>query len=315
MKVLVTGGTGFIGKKLVHLLHDRNHSVRILSRSGQGAQKQFPFPVEGMAWNANGMELPPAALEGIDAVIHLAGEGIADKRWSEERKKKILDSRVIGTRKVVEAINRASTKPKVFLGASAIGFYGDRGDETLTESSSPGDGFLSVVCQEWEKASDALSDSVRKCTVRVGIVLGEGGGALKPLLPLFRLGLGGRVASGNQWMSWIHIDDLVGLFVHLMENDALQGVFNGTTPRPVTNKDFTKALSTAVRRPALFPAPAIALKVAMGELAVLVLASQRVSPEKTLLSHFQYRFDSLLPALEQIVKKKAVTPSLSHASS
>lgn len=305
MKVLISGGTGFIGQRLVKELNRKGHSVRLLSRRGADAQKRFAFPVEFAKWDAETTDLSPEALVGIQGVIHLAGEGIADKRWSEDRKKKILDSRVIGTERLVKAVAAAPVPVQTFIGASAIGFYGDRGDAILSEDSQPGDGFLSTVCQEWENASEGLPKTVRKCTVRIGIVLGEGGGALKPLLPLFKLGLGGPVGTGKQWMSWIHVDDLVALFIHLLENPSASGVFNGVTNKPVTNKEFTKALARAVHRPALFPAPAIALKLALGEMSTLVLGSQKVTPKRTSQTGFKCRFETIDAAFEDIVKKKA----------
>lgn len=305
MKVLVTGGTGFIGRKLLRALHEKKHAIRVLSRAGKAVEKRFVFPVEGVAWSAES-DLPLSALEGIDAVIHLAGEGIADKRWSEERKKKILDSRVVGTRRLIASLQQATSRPKIFIGASAIGFYGDRGDEPLTEDSAPGTGFLSFVCQEWEKAYQDLPADVRKCLVRIGVVLGRGGGALKPLLPLFQWGVGGKVGSGNQWMSWIHVEDLVNLFLSLLEAPSASGIFNGVSPKPVQNKEFSKALGHAVHRPAILPAPALALKIAMGEMSELVLGSQRVMPQRALEIGFRCQFESIESALEDIVKKSAV---------
>lgn len=302
MNVLVTGGTGFIGKALVRRLIEAGHRVTVLSRDPQRAAKSLPVRCRTAGWTSS-RELDPQVLAGADAVIHLAGEGVADRRWNEARKRAIHDSRVLGTRTLVKALAKlpSSQRPATLLSASAIGVYGDRGDEILDETSAPGSGFLAEVCRDWEDEIFAARElGLRTVAVRIGIVLGNGGGALQQMLPLFRLGVGGRVGSGNQWMSWIHLDDLVGLFEYALTHEQVSGTLNGTAPRPVTNADFTADLARAVQRPALIPVPAVALQLALGEMSTIVLASQRVLPRGTEQSGFQFRHPLLAPALATI---------------
>lgn len=304
MKVLITGATGFIGKRLVHTLLKEGHSIVILSRSVGDAQRKFGTVVTCYPWDPM-HETPPAeAFDAVDGIIHLAGEGIANRRWSAAQKEKILKSRVLGTRHLVQTINGLIRRPKVVVFSSAIGIYGDRGDERLTEQSPDGKGFLAEVCQAWEKESTNLAAEIRRVNVRTGIVLGTEGGALTKLLPIFRLGVGGPVGSGKQYMSWIHLDDIVGLFVHALTTEKAQGPLNGVAPEAVTNKEFSRALGQALKRPAVLPAPAIALKIAMGEMSELVLASQRVVPEVAQATDYHFQFPTLPNALADIVKKK-----------
>ncbi len=302
MKVVVTGATGFIGRRLVKRLLQRNHDVVVLSRRPERALAELGLPVEAHAWDAERGPAPSAAFAGADAVIHLAGESVAGGRWTEARKKSIRDSRVAGTRHLLAGVAQApDRKPAVLVTASAIGIYGDRGDEALTESSSAGGGFLSQVCQEWEaEAFRAAEFGARVAAIRIGIVLGEDGGALDRMLPLFRNGLGGRLGDGRQWMSWIHADDLVSLLVEAAENPAWSGVFNAVAPEPVTNRDFTTALARAMGKPALAPAPAFALKLALGEMSEVVLGSQRVLPEAAKARGFRWCFETLDSALAAV---------------
>jgi uncharacterized protein len=301
MRVLVTGATGFIGKRVAALLHEKGHSVIVASRSGDKAKEKFPFPVTTVRWDA-AEEFPVEALEELDAVIHLAGEGIADKRWTEKRKKAIYDSRVLGTRNLINAIKKAKSPPKAFVSTSAIGIYGDRENEVLTEDSIQGTGFLAKLCKDWEKEVSRIPLKVRWGIVRIGIVLGQDGGALKKLLPIFKIGAGGPVGTGQQWMSWVHLDDLARLFVHLATESSAQGVFNGTAPNPSTNAEFSKTLGHVLKRPAFLPAPAFALKIAMGELSELVLGSQRVTPKHTEEAGFLFQFRNLESALSDIIR-------------
>ncbi len=305
MKFAITGATGFIGKKLVSELLGSEHSVRVLGRSAEKVAHLFGNAVEFQAWNPALPNAPKEALRGVDAVIHLAGEGIADRRWSTSQKERIHKSRVDGTRNIVSTLNMmGESGPKTFVCASAIGFYGDRDDEILTETSSPGKGFLSQVCSDWEKEAALTSPSIRAVTIRTGIVLGKEGGALKKLLPIFSTGMGGPVGNGRQWMSWIHVDDLVRLFIEAATNPKYRANVNGVAPGPVTNAEFSKVLGKALHRPAFLPAPAFALKLFMGELSVLVLSSQRVLPKVAEENGFSFRFPKLAEALEDIVKKK-----------
>lgn len=305
MKYLITGATGFVGKKLVSRLLVNGHAVSVLTRSPGKIPELFGNAVQSFPWRPES-ELPPSqAFKEVDAVIHLAGEGIAEKRWSKEQKKKIYDSRVIATRNLVSALNQMGAQaPKTLISTSAIGFFGDRGDEKLTESSSHGRDFLAQVCQDWEVEASKVSDSIRLVCIRVGVVLGREGGALKKLLPLFQTGMGGPVGSGSQYMSWIHVEDLVSLYIECATQTPYRGIVNGVAPTPVTNATFSKALGKALHRPALLPAPAFALKLAMGELSVLVLSSQKVYPEVALKNGFPFQFPEIDLALEDIAKKK-----------
>lgn len=309
MKVVVTGATGFVGKYVVQNLLKEGMTPVVLSRNPSQAQKVFGSSIQAHAWNPEKEMAPVTVLETADAVVHLAGEGIANKRWSEKQKKKILDSRVLGTQNLVKALNSLKgKKPKVLVSASAIGFYGNRGSDVLNETSLLGNGFLADVCEAWEAEARKVDPSIRLVTPRIGIVLGREGGALQKLLPLFKLGGGGPVGSGNQYMSWVHVKDVAGMIVFAIKNDSIRGVMNTVAPNPVTNSEFTKALGKAVRRPAFMPAPAFALKLAMGELSVLVLHSQRVLPEVAQKAGYVFQFSQIQEALNDLAKKKSSHP-------
>jgi uncharacterized protein (TIGR01777 family) len=298
MKITLTGGSGFIGRRLLKTLAGNGHTVHILSRH---AGTNLPPGVKLSVWDAMKGEPPAEALEGAEAVIHLAGEPVAQK-WSAEAKQKIRDSRVLGTERLIHAISTISRRPAVLVSASAIGIYGSRGDEVLTESAAPGSGFLAELCQEWEKQADlAESLGLRVVKVRTGIVLDKNGGALAKMLPAFRSFAGGRMGSGKQWMSWIHLQDLVGLFRYAVEN-PVQGVLNGTAPAPVTNAEFTRSLAAAVHRPALIPVPEIALQALFGEMSGLLTGSQRVLPKAAQAAGFAFQYPELGAALENLLK-------------
>jgi uncharacterized protein len=298
MKITLTGGSGFIGRRLLKTLSGDGHTVHILSRH---AGTNLPPGVKLSVWNATKGEPPADALEGADAVIHLAGESVAQK-WSAENKQKIRQSRVQGTAHLIHALSTLSQRPSVLVSASAIGIYGSRGGETLTESSSAGDGFLAGVCREWEKEADlAESLGIRVVKLRIGIVLDKNGGALAKMLPPFRNYVGGPMGSGRQWMSWIHLQDLAGLFRHAIEK-PVQGVLNATAPNPVTNAEFTKKLAAALHRPALFPVPAIALRAIFGEMSEMLTGSQRVLPQAALASGFVFQYPELGPALANLLR-------------
>jgi len=301
MKILITGATGFVGTHLIEAILKSGDSPVVLSRNVTSAQKKLGSSIEIHAWNPETELAPEKVLESVDAVIHLAGEGIANKRWSEKQKKKILDSRVLGTRNLVSALNHLKgKKPQVLVSASAIGFYGNRGSDELTEGSLLGNGFLSDVCSAWETEARKLRSDMRLVIPRIGIVLGKEGGVLQKLLPLFKLGAGGPVGSGNQYMSWIHVKDLVSLLLYAAKQDSLKGVINAVAPHPVTNRDFSKALGKAVHRPAFMPAPSFGIRLAMGELSDLVLHSQKVLPKVAEESGFPFQFKEIQPALDQI---------------
>jgi uncharacterized protein len=298
MKITLTGGSGLIGRRLLKTLSGNGHALHILSRH---AGTNLPANIKLSVWNALKGEPPADALDGADAVIHLAGEPIAQK-WTVEARQRIRDSRVLGTERLVQALSTMSRRPSVLVSASAIGIYGSRGDETLTESSPPGSGFLAELCQEWEKAADlAESLGIRVVKIRTGVVLDKNGGALAKMLPAFRNFAGGRLGSGKQWMSWIHLQDLGNLFRYAVEN-PLAGVLNGTAPNPVTNAEFTKKLAAAMNRPALVPVPAVALKAIFGEMSELLLGSQRVLPKAAAAAGFQFQYADLGPALANLLK-------------
>ena len=247
--------------------------------------------------------LLPEVVSNFDTVIHLAGEGVVG-RWTEEKKKSIRDSRVLSTRNLAEALAKTEKKPRAFICASAIGYYGDHGDEILREESSSGTGFLPEVCREWEAASKIAADAeIRTVNLRTGLVMTEKGGALKPMLAPFKVGLGGRLGSGRQWWSWIHIDDMVGGIHHAINTESLSGAMNMTAPNPVRNSDFTKALAKVLSRPAILPVPPFALSMIFGKMATeeMFLASQRVVPEKLLARGYNFRFRDLEPALENLL--------------
>ncbi|MBI4482155.1 MAG: TIGR01777 family protein [Acidobacteria bacterium] len=305
MNVVVTGGTGLIGQKLCEALAQRGDQVTVLARH-PGRVERVLFPkARSFRWDAMG-ELPPQeALDRADAVVHLAGESIAAKRWSAAQKALIRDSRLNSTDHLVAALTRLSKKPDVLVSASAVGYYGDRGNEELTEEAAAGNDFLARTAVEWEaRARRAGTAGIRVITLRIGVVLTPDGGALKQMLPPFKLGLGGTLGSGRQWMSWIHISDLVSAMLYLIDRQGLAGVFNATAPEPITNAEFSRTLARVLRRPCLIPAPAFALKLMLGEMAqALLLQGQRVVPKRLLASGFQFRFPALEPALRNLLKQ------------
>jgi len=283
MKIAVTGASGFVGRRVCEAARQKGHGVVTLGRT---SGDRVWDPAAG-----------PAPLEGIDAVIHLAGEPVAGGRWTRRKMARIRDSRVLGTRNLVAGI-RAS-RPRALVSASAVGYYGDRGEEELTEESLPGNDFLASVCREWE--AEALESGIRTALVRTGIVLGPGGGVLERLRTPFALGLGGRLGSGLQWMSWIHLDDLAALFLHAAEKEHVSGPLLGTAPNPVRNADFTAALGRALGRWTVLPAPRWALRLVAGKAADVFLSGQRCRAKRTLQSGFAFSHPDLEPALRQIL--------------
>jgi uncharacterized protein (TIGR01777 family) len=302
MNILITGATGFVGRRLCEMLHQAGHTVRALSRDSVAAKQRVPHLKEVFPWNPL-QELPPLqAFEGCDAVINLAGESIAG-RWTAPKKQLIRDSRVLGTKNLVNALAQLSSRPKVLISASAIGYYGDRGEETLTEDAAPGSDFLAQVCRDWEnEALKAESLGMRVVRLRIGLVLGRGGGTLQALLPLFRVGLGGPLGSGRQWWSWIHRDDLCRLIVQILANENVSGPVNATAPQPVRQKEFAQVLGRVLRRPAFLPTPAFALKIALGEFADGILASQRALPRRAQEMGYRFQFEELEGALREILQ-------------
>lgn len=302
MKVVVTGATGFVGRPLVRQLLAKGHDVTALSRDVSRATRVLPVRCACQAWDPGGA-LDPTVLRGADAVLHLAGEGVADARWTPSRKNAIRESRVTGARALVRAISAlpAHERPPVLISASAIGYYGDRGDEPLDEQAWAGQGFLAEVCRAWEREvfqADALG--LRTAAIRIGVVLGKQGGALRQMLLPFRLGVGGRIGSGRQWMSWIHLDDLVGLIAFVLEHPEAKGAINGVAPVPVTNATFATQLGRVLHRPALLPVPAVGLRVGLGEMSTILLASQRVLPRVAERLGFTFRHPELALALADL---------------
>ncbi len=302
MKILMTGVTGLIGRALCQKLKSENHTIVGLSRS---SEKSANLAVdELLKWDGLS-RLPQEYLQGVDAVVHLAGEPVAEGRWTDERKKRIRDSRIISTRSLVEAMRAAATKPGVFVCGSAVGFYGDRADEELDEHSPQGTGFLADVCKAWEaEAHHAREFGIRVVEVRTGVVFAKDGGALKKILPPFKLGAGGPLGNGRQWFPWIHLDDIVGLFKFALNTPTLNEPINGTAPEIVTNAEFTKQLGNVLHRPAFLPVPAFALQLLFGEMAVVLLASQRALPKVALAAGYNFKYPSLTPALENIVNSE-----------
>jgi uncharacterized protein (TIGR01777 family) len=299
MKALVTGATGFVGPRLLRLLD----GPIVLSRNPERARQSIGHLASRIVrWDPQAGPPPAEAFEGVDAVLHLAGESVAEGRWTAAQKARIRDSRVIGTRHLVQGIAAAACKPAVLVSASAVGYYGDRGDEELVESAAPADDFLGRVCVEWEReALAAEAAGVRVVTARTGIVLGAGGGALGKMLTPFRLGLGGPLGSGRQWMPWIHVADLARLYVHAAEQAGIRGPMNSTAPNPVRNSEFTRALGRQLHRPAFMPAPYIGLRVLFGEFAQVLFASQRVIPRVALESGFVFQYPEIAAALREIL--------------
>ena len=297
MKIVISGASGLIGTQLVTTLKSSGHEVVQLVRRTAGAGQ--------IMWDPKSGKLDPASLEGCDAVIHLSGAGIGDKRWSDAYRKEILDSRTATTLLLANTIASLQRKPSVFLSGSAIGIYGARGDEQLTETSAHGTGFLADVCEQWEAAAKpAIDAGVRTVFLRTGIVLSPKGGALKKLLPLFRLGVGGKFGNGKQWQSWISMDDEVASIIHLLTANV-SGAVNLTAPQPVTNAEFTKVLARVVKRPAIVPVPTFAPKILLGgELAdALLFTGQRVMPQALTASGYVFKHSTLESALHSLLTK------------
>jgi uncharacterized protein (TIGR01777 family) len=297
MKALVTGATGLIGRRLVRRLEHPH----VVSRAPARALSTLGANVTAHAWSDD-KPLPAAALDGVDAVFHLAGEAVAESRLTNERRKRILDSRVQGTRNVVASLAEQKTKPRVLVAASATGFYGDRGDELLEEDATRGSDFLSEVCAAWEEETKkAEAFGVRVVSLRIGIVLDPDGGAIKTMVRPFRLGIAGRLGSGRQWMPWIHAADVVGLILFLAKREDARGPFNVTAPGIVTNAEFTKTFARVLHRPAVLPVPRFALKAVYGDLADSVLASQRAAPTAALRLGYEFVHPALELALRDLL--------------
>lgn len=296
MNILVSGASGLVGSALVPALESAGHTVRRLVRVRPEAGSPDVY------WDPMGLFDPVGGMEGFDAVVHLAGESVA-ARWTRNKKARILNSRVQGTMTLASAVARSKRPPKVLVSASAVGYYGNRGDESLTEESTSGSDFLADVARQWETAlAPATRAGIRTVMLRIGFILSPRGGGLARMLPPFRMGVGGRLGSGRQWMSWISIVDVVGAIQHALTTEALWGPVNAVAPHPVTNAEFTRTLGRILGRPTIFPMPGFAARLAFGEMAdVLLLASQRVQPVKLQSSGFQFRHPELEGALRELL--------------
>ena len=293
MRIAMTGATGLIGKEIGKLLIEKGHTITAFVRDPDQARKSLPFPATLVKWSS-GEAVSEEMMNGIEGVINLAGKSIASGRWSAERKKRIIDSRVETTRAFVAA----SSRVKVFVSGSAVGYYGPRGDESLDETSTKGDGFLADVVAQWEAELTPLK--CRVAMIRTSVVLSRHGGAMEKLLPLFERGIAGQLGNGQQWMSWIHLEDIARLFVFALENESVSGVINGTSPVPVRNDEFTKHLAHALGKSVFLPVPEIALKLALGEMSSSVLDSQRAHPARAEQLGFQFLHPEIAATLKEI---------------
>ena len=298
MKILIGGSHGLVGTALIKSLEAQGHEIFRLVRHAPTSKTE-------VEWSPDRYSIALARIEGFDAVVNLAGESIAEGRWTDDKKRRIRESRVKGTKLLGDALANLTVPPKSFVCASAIGYYGNRGDELLTESSAPGDNFLAKVCAEWEDATAlATEKGIRVMNARFGVILDTNGGALKKMLPPFRMGVGGRIGSGKQWMSWIALDDVIGGIQFALANDSMKGPVNFVAPVPVTNAEFTKTLGKVLSRPTIFPIPAFAIKLLFGEMGeALLLGGQRVAPERLVAEGFEFSYPQLDPALAHILAK------------
>jgi uncharacterized protein (TIGR01777 family) len=302
MRITLTGATGPLGRRVVAALARRGDDVTVLSRDAARAREALG--VEAVGWDPMGGPAPAAALSGRDGVVHLAGETVA-QRWTDASRRRILDSRETGTRNLVAGLRALpeDERPRVLVSASAVGYYGKHGDERLDESAPPGDDFLAGVCVAWEREAAAAEDlGLRVVRVRTGVVLDRSGGALAKMLPFFRLGVGGPVAGGRQYLPWIHVDDVAGLYVAALDGEAWSGPMNGSAPEPATNKAFSRALGRALKRPAFAPVPAFAIRLLYGDMAEIVVEGQRAVPARPLELGFAFRHADLDEALADALR-------------
>jgi len=296
MRILITGATGFIGQPLCEALAEKGHELLVVSRGPDKARELLPEGADVRAAVADFADASP------EAVINLAGEPIAEGRWTDEKKRKIVESRVESTRAIVELCAAAESPPKVLVSASAMGYYGDQGDREVTEDTPPNHEFVHDICDRWEsEARKAESHGVRVAIARIGLVLDQGGGMLARTLTPFKLGVGGRLGDGSQYMPWIHREDMVRILIFLLEREELSGPFNASAPKPVTNAEFTQTLASALHRPAVLPAPAIALKLAFGEMSRLLLTGAKMLPKRLEEAGFEFRYAELKEALAEIL--------------
>lgn len=299
-KILITGGTGFIGSALTHSLVEQGYEVSVLSRNPGSVVKRCAPGIQALG-NLKQIN----SEKSYDIIVNLAGAPIFGARWTEARKKVIRDSRIGLTGELVNCIERMAVKPRLLISGSAVGYYGDQGDAVLTERSSPVSDFSHRLCADWETAAQKAGQfGVRVCLIRTGLVIGHGGGLLQRMLLPFRLGLGGPLGDGKQWMSWVHRQDWIRIALTMIADSSMHGVYNATAPNPVTNREFTETLAHCLKRPALLPVPAWLLKNLLGEMSELILGSQRVKPERLLAQGFKFRYNDLVDALEQALSGK-----------
>jgi uncharacterized protein (TIGR01777 family) len=302
-KIILTGATGLIGRELCKILINQGEEITVFTSNPVKAKEIIKGANEYIHWDYHKPEDWQKYINGTDAVIHLAGAGIAGKRWSENYKMTILESRVISTNNLVTAIKAAGQKPGLFITSSAVGYYGNAGDELLTEESGSGNDFLSGVCKEWENSAQKVETlGIRRVSIRTGIVLSSKDGALEKMLAPFKLFIGGHLGSGKQWFPWIHIEDLVNIYIYTLDNSNITGPINAAAPNPVTAKELAKRIGKAMHRPSLFPVPLLALKLAIGEAAESVIASQRAVPKKLLNAGFKFKFEKIDEALKDLLE-------------
>lgn len=304
-KIILTGATGIIGSRLCKLLISRGDRIIILTRDAKKAKESLRIDGEFINWNYRNPLSNEVKFDGVNAVIHLAGANLFEHRWDNDYKKIILESRTTSTRILAQSINNSFEKPAVFISSSAVGYYGDKGNEPITEKSLPGNDFLSNVCKKWENEAKIVENAeVRLVNIRTGIVLNSNEGALKQMLLPFKLFVGGPIGNGKQWFPWIHIDDILNIYLFALDNINISGPLNAVSPNPVLMKEFANTIGKVLKRPSLFSVPTFALKLALGEVADVISASQRVIPEKLLSYSFKFKYEFLNDALEDLLKKK-----------
>ncbi len=310
MKITVTGGSGFLGSSLVGELLRDGHTVTVLTRSPDAARAKLDRRAKAVHWGEGASPEWKTTVSESDAVIHLAGESVSAQRWTPEFKRRLSSSRVEPTRALVKALREGACKPSVLLSASAVGFYGDRKDELLTEKSPPGSDFLASLCVEWEREVERAAEiGVREARLRIGIVLGEGGALERMIHPLpvsinpYALGLGGPLGSGKQWFPWVHASDVIGLFLWALKTETVRGAINAVSPNPVRNREFAQALGTVYHRPALLPVPGFALKAMLGEFADSLLGGQRAVPAVAESRGYRFQFEEIQPALNSLLRE------------
>jgi uncharacterized protein (TIGR01777 family) len=305
-KIIITGATGSIGRRLLQKLTARGDEVIVFTRNPQKAKNKIANVTMYVKWDFERLNDWMNELNGVDVVVHLAGTNLGAKRWNEEYKKLAYESRIISTRNLVEAIKSVEQKPKAFICSSAVGIYGDRYDEVLDETSQLGNDFLANLCNDWEKEAQKVEQfGVRRVSVRTGLVLNKDEGVLKQMLLPFRLFIGGSLGKGRQWFPWIHVDDIVGIYLHSIDNPNVTGAINGTSPGIMTMNEFAKALGKVLKRPSVFPIPKFAIKLVAGELGEYAVMSQRTSVDKILRTGYEFKFNNLENSLKNIINDES----------